>query len=235
MPGEQLCRSCALITLRAVHSDLEFAAPRDADLPDEGRAYVEHVTTPDPLRKRSGRQEALKPPRNLLWRACRRTDPSERIDRQRERRSIDGRGTGMLACEICSRTSDERAQTASEQHVFSLPPHMVCEVHHTKSGYEQLKSRNSPFRPTRSLSSPKRMRYDRFRSRCEAAGHLPARGDRRFCRAARSQMGFSELAPASVEATKWLGDRRGAAPDQRGRETEVAPTKRACSPAFRYC
>ena len=69
------------------------------------------------------------------------------------------------------------------------PLHMVCEVHHTKSGYEQLKSRNSPFRPTRSLSSPKRMRYDRFRSRCEAAGHLPARGDRRFCRAARSQMG----------------------------------------------
>ena len=31
-----------------------------------------------------------------------------------------------------------------------LPPHMVCEVHHTKSGYEQLESRNSPFRPTRS-------------------------------------------------------------------------------------
>ena len=30
------------------------AAPRDADLPDEGRAYVEHVATPDPLRKRSG-------------------------------------------------------------------------------------------------------------------------------------------------------------------------------------
>ncbi len=51
-------------------------------------------------------QEALNPPRNLLWRACRRTEPSERIDRQRERRSIDGRGTGMLACEICSRTSD---------------------------------------------------------------------------------------------------------------------------------
>ena len=25
-------------------SDLEFAAPRDADLPDEGRAYVENVT-----------------------------------------------------------------------------------------------------------------------------------------------------------------------------------------------
>ena len=31
-----------------------------------------------------------------------------------------------------------------------LPPDMACEVHHTKSGYEQLKSRNSPFRPTRS-------------------------------------------------------------------------------------
>ena len=78
--------------------------------------------------------------------------------------------------------------TNSKQTTCS-PLHMVCEVHHTKSGYEQLKSRNSPFRPTRSLSSPKRMRYDRFRSRCEAAGHLPARGDRRFCRAARSQMG----------------------------------------------
>ena len=97
------------------------------------------------------------------------------------------------------------------------PLHMVCEVHHTKSGYEQLKSRNSPFRPTRSLSSPKRMRYDRFRSRCEAAGHLPARGDRRFCRAARSQMGFSELAAASVEATKWLGDRHGGCPRRSGR------------------
>ena len=45
MPGEPRCRLCALITLRAEHSDLEFAAPRDADLPDEGRAYVEHVTT----------------------------------------------------------------------------------------------------------------------------------------------------------------------------------------------
>ena len=44
--GEPRCRLCALITLRAVDSDLEFAAPRDADLPDEGRAYVEHVTTP---------------------------------------------------------------------------------------------------------------------------------------------------------------------------------------------
>ena len=52
--GEPRCRLCALITLRAVHSDLEFAAPRDADLPDEGRAYVEHVTTPDSLRERSG-------------------------------------------------------------------------------------------------------------------------------------------------------------------------------------
>ena len=74
-----------------------------------------------------------------------------------------------------------------------------------------------------------------FQPRGEAQG--PAARSRRscFCRAARSQMGFSELAAASVEATKWLGDRRGAAPDQRGRETEVAPTKRACSPAFRYC
>ena len=71
------------------------------------------------------------------------------------------------------------------------PLRFLHSLHHTKSGYEQLKSRNSPFRPTRSLSSPKRMRYDRFRSRCEAAGHLPARGDRRFCRAARSQMGCS--------------------------------------------
>ena len=35
-------------------SDLEFAVSKVADLPDEGRAYVEHVTTPDPLRKRSG-------------------------------------------------------------------------------------------------------------------------------------------------------------------------------------
>ena len=43
-----------LITLRAVDSDLEFAVSKVADLPDEGRAYVEHVTTPDPLRKRSG-------------------------------------------------------------------------------------------------------------------------------------------------------------------------------------
>ena len=43
-----------LITLRAVDSDLEFAVSKVADLPDEGRAYVEHVTTPDPLRARSG-------------------------------------------------------------------------------------------------------------------------------------------------------------------------------------
>ena len=35
-------------------SDLEFAVSKVADLPDEGRAYVEHVTTPDPLRERSG-------------------------------------------------------------------------------------------------------------------------------------------------------------------------------------
>ena len=39
--------------------------------------------------------------------------------------------------------------TNSKQTTCS-PLHMVCEVHHTKSGYEQLKSRNSPFRPTRS-------------------------------------------------------------------------------------
>ena len=81
--GEPRCRLCALITLRAVHSDLEFAAPRDADLPDEGRAYVEHVRC-------ESDQEALKPPRNLLWRERRRSEPSERIDRQRRRRSIDG-------------------------------------------------------------------------------------------------------------------------------------------------
>jgi hypothetical protein len=56
--GEPRCRLCALITLRAVHSDLEFAAPRDADLPDEGRAYVEHVATPDSLRERSGGSQA---------------------------------------------------------------------------------------------------------------------------------------------------------------------------------
>ena len=61
-----------------------------------------------------------------------------------------------------------------------LPPHMVCEVHHTKSGYEQSESRKSPCRPARSSTSPKRMRYDRFRSRAGAAGHLPARGDRRW-------------------------------------------------------
>ena len=54
MSGERLSRLCAPITLRAVDSDLEFAVSKVADLPDEGRAYVEHVTTPDPLRKRSG-------------------------------------------------------------------------------------------------------------------------------------------------------------------------------------
>ena len=52
--GEPRCRLCALITLRAVDSDLEFAVSKVADLPDEGRAYVEHVTTPDSLRERSG-------------------------------------------------------------------------------------------------------------------------------------------------------------------------------------
>ena len=49
--GERLSRLCALITLRAVDSDLEFAVSKVADLPGEGRAYVEHVTTPDPLRE----------------------------------------------------------------------------------------------------------------------------------------------------------------------------------------
>ena len=52
--GERLAGYAVLITLRAVDSDLEFAAPRDADLPDAGRAYVEHVATPDPLRERPG-------------------------------------------------------------------------------------------------------------------------------------------------------------------------------------
>ena len=81
--------------------------------------------------------------------------------------------------------------TNSKQTTCS-PLHMVCEVHHTKSGYEQLKSRNSPFRPTRSLSSPKRMRYDRFRSRLEA-GSPSGRSARSsfFCRTSRSQMGLS--------------------------------------------
>ena len=54
MSGERLAGYAVLITLRAVDSDLEFAMSKVADLPDEGRAYVEHVTTPDPLRKRSG-------------------------------------------------------------------------------------------------------------------------------------------------------------------------------------
>ena len=75
------------------------------------------------------------------------------------------------------------------------------------------------------------MRYDRFRSRCEAAGHLPARGDRRFCRAARSQMGFSELAPASVEATKWLGDRHGGCPRHFGRWPASGPAVVAGRPS----
>ena len=54
MSGERLAGYAVLITLRAVDSDLEFAVSKVADLPDEGRAYVEHVTTPDPLRERSG-------------------------------------------------------------------------------------------------------------------------------------------------------------------------------------
>ena len=36
------------------YRDLGFAVSKVADLPDEGRAYVEHVTTPDPLRERPG-------------------------------------------------------------------------------------------------------------------------------------------------------------------------------------
>ena len=52
--GERLAGYAVLITLRAVDSDLEFAVSKVADLPDEGRAYVEHVTTPDPLLERSG-------------------------------------------------------------------------------------------------------------------------------------------------------------------------------------
>ena len=73
MSGEPRCRLCALITLRAVHSDLEFAAPRDADLPDEGRAYVEHVTTPDSLRERSGGSQTsseLAMARLAAWSRC---------------------------------------------------------------------------------------------------------------------------------------------------------------------
>ena len=54
MSGERLAGYAVLITLRAVDSDLEFAVSKAADLPDEGRAYVEHVTTPDPLLERSG-------------------------------------------------------------------------------------------------------------------------------------------------------------------------------------
>ena len=53
-PGKRLAGYAVLITLRAVDSDLEFAVSKVADLPDEGRAYVEHVTTPDSLRERSG-------------------------------------------------------------------------------------------------------------------------------------------------------------------------------------
>ena len=75
MSGEPRCRLCALITPRAVHSDLEFAAPRDADLPDEGRAYVEHVTTPDPLRERSGGSQSS----SELAMACARSTAVEDV------------------------------------------------------------------------------------------------------------------------------------------------------------
>ena len=63
-----------------------------------------------------------------------------------------------------------------------LPPHMVCEVHHTKSGYEQLESRSSPCRPTRSSTSPKRMRYDLFRPQFEAESPSGRSARSAFCR-----------------------------------------------------
>ena len=40
MSGEPRCRLCALITLRAVDSDLEFAAPRAASLPDGAQSQA---------------------------------------------------------------------------------------------------------------------------------------------------------------------------------------------------
>ena len=106
--------------------------------------------------------------------------------------------------------------TNSKQTTCS-PLHMVCEVHHTKSGYEQLKSRNSPFRPTRSLSSPKRMRYDRFRPQFEAESPSGRSARSAFCRTSRSQMGFSQHVPSSLEASKWLGDQHGGCPRWFGR------------------
>ena len=48
-------------------------------------------------------------------------------------------------------------------------------------------------------------------------------------------MGFSELAAASVEATKWLGDRHGGCPRRSGRWPGLLRRRRSWSPAFRYC
>ena len=98
-----------------------------------------------------------------------------------------------------------------------LPPHMVCEVHHTKSGYEQLESRSSPCRPTRSSTSPKRMRYDLFRPQFEAESPSGRSARSAFCRTSRSQMGFSQHVPSSLEASKWLGDQHGGCPRWFGR------------------
>ena len=97
------------------------------------------------------------------------------------------------------------------------PLHMVCEVHHTKSGYEQLESRSSPCRPTRSSTSPKRMRYDLFRPQFEAESPSGRSARSAFCRTSRSQMGFSQHVPSSLEASKWLGDRRRGCPRYFGR------------------
>ena len=74
-----------------------------------------------------------------------------------------------------------------------------------------------------------------FQPRGEAQG--PAARSRRscFCRAARSQMGFSQLGAAPMEATKWLGDRHGGCPRHFGRWPGLHRRWRSWSPAFRYC
>ena len=43
--GEPRCRLCALITLRAVHSDLVFAVSKVADLPDKGLVPPTYLAT----------------------------------------------------------------------------------------------------------------------------------------------------------------------------------------------